>query len=472
MSVKISRLVPFVVVLVLLIGLVACGSPAATPVPPTQAPPPPTTAPATAAPVAPTAAPAVPTAVPPTAAPAQGSQVLTVWHYESANSAMGTSWAQAMKQFEASHPGVKIQFESKGFEQIQQTASMILNSDQAPDVMEYNKGNATAGLLSKQGLLTDLTDVAKQRGWDKILPPSLQTTSLYDDTGIMGSGKWYGVTNYGEYVMVYYNKDMFAKYNVKVPTTLDEFEAAMDTFVKAGITPISVAAKEYPAQQIWYELALSKADRNLISSYELYQGKFDFHNDAFTFGAQKMADWVKKGYISKNSTSIPAEDMGVAWEQGKFPIMISGSWWYGRFMSEVKNFQWGTFLFPGNKFAPGSGGNIWVVPAKAKNKQLAEDFIDITLHQDNETLLGTAGGVPINADVTKITDPKVKELISNFNTLTSSDGIAFYPDWPAAGYYDVLVANVQELIAGTKTPTQFLDAIAGPYNDYRQTLGK
>jgi raffinose/stachyose/melibiose transport system substrate-binding protein len=395
-----------------------------------------------------------------------------VWHYESANSAMGTSWAQAMKQFQDSHPGVTVKFESKGFEQIQQTASMILNSDQAPDVMEYNKGNATAGLLSKEGLLTDLTDVATQRGWDKLLPSSMQTTSIYDANGTMGSGKWYGVTNYGEYVMVFYNKDMFAKYNVQVPTTLAEFEAAMDTFVKAGITPISVGAKEYPAQQIWYELALSKADRNWINAFELYQGKVDFHDPAFTFGAERMAQWVQKGYISKNSTGIPAEDMGVAFENGKFPIMISGSWWYGRFSSEIKGFQWGSFLFPGNKFAPGSGGNIWVVPAKAKNKDLAEDFIDITLHQDNETLLGTAGGVPINADLSKITDPKVKDLITNFSTLTSNDGLAFYPDWPAPGYYDILVANVQELIAGTKTPTQFLDAIATPYNDNRTAIGK
>ena len=34
---------------------------------------------------------------------------------------------------------------------------MIINSDEGPDIMEYNKGNATAGLLSSQGLLTDLT---------------------------------------------------------------------------------------------------------------------------------------------------------------------------------------------------------------------------------------------------------------------------------------------------------------------------
>jgi len=34
---------------------------------------------------------------------------------------------------------------------------MILNSADAPDVMEANKGNATAGLYAKQGLLTDIT---------------------------------------------------------------------------------------------------------------------------------------------------------------------------------------------------------------------------------------------------------------------------------------------------------------------------
>jgi raffinose/stachyose/melibiose transport system substrate-binding protein len=168
---------------------------------------------------------------------------------------------------------------------------------------------------------------------------------------------------------------------------------------------------------------------------------------------------------------MKAEDMGVAFENGKFPIMISGSWWYGRFMTEIKGFEWGTFLFPGNTFHPGSGGNIWVVPSKSQNKDLAYDFIDVTLKQNIETTLGNAGGIPVNADLSKITDPKVKELIQNFDTISKNNGLAFYPDWPAPGYYDVLVSNVQELIAGTKTPTQFLDGIAAPYTENRASIG-
>jgi raffinose/stachyose/melibiose transport system substrate-binding protein len=399
------------------------------------------------------------------------SKTLTLWHYEGPTSAMGIAWNQAIKDFEAAHPGVKVKFEEKSFEQIQQTAGQILNSDQAPDIMEYNKGNATAGLLSKQGLLTDLTSVATARGWDKELSPSLQTTAKYTN-GVMGGDKWYGVPNYGEIGdVVYYNKDMFTKYHITVPTTLAEFTTAMDAFVRAGVTPLSVGGAEYPAQQVFYDLALSQADRSFVDDFQLYKNKVDFHGPVLTSAANTFADWVKKGYIAKNSAGIKAEDMGVAWEQGKFPMVISGTWWYGRFVTEVKKFQWDTFLFPGNKLHPGSSGNLWVVPSKAKNKTLAEDFINITMTPKIQNLMGNNGGLPVAADPTSITDPRSKELIDMFNGVVSSDGLAFYPDWPAPGYYDTMVAAVQDLINGKGT-TKALDELEKPYNDNLADIGK
>ncbi|MEV4081259.1 extracellular solute-binding protein [Nonomuraea fuscirosea] len=398
-------------------------------------------------------------------------RVLKLWHYETADSAMGKAWAEAIKKFEASHPNVTVAFEEKGFEQIQKTAAMVLNSDEAPDIMEYNKGNATSGLLSKQGLLADLSEEATKRGWDKLLPGGLQTTAKYDDRGVMGSGKWYGVPNYGEFVMVYYNKDLFDKHQVKVPASYEEFTAALDTFVKAGVTPISNAGAEYPAQQIFYQLALTKAQKPWLDAFQSYKGKVDFHGPEFTYGADTFADWVKKGYIPKNSSGVKAEDMGVAFMNGKFPVMISGSWWYGRFASEIKDFEWGHFLFPGATMSPGSSGNLWVVPEKSENKDLAYDFIDITMSKDIQNLLGNSGGVPVAADAAAITDAKSKELIESFNKLTAADGLAFYPDWPAPGYYDVMVAGVQELINGSETSAEVLDELAKPYEDNLADIG-
>ncbi|MEU4695644.1 ABC transporter substrate-binding protein [Nonomuraea dietziae] len=401
----------------------------------------------------------------------QEARTLTLWHYEGPDSAMAKAWAEAIKKFEATHPGVKVKFEEKGFEAMQKTASQVLNSDAAPDLTEYNKGNATAGALAKAGLLTDLSAEAAERGWDKLLTGSLQATARYDERGIMGSGNWYGVPNYGEFVMVYYNKQLFEKAGLEVPTTFEEFTKVMDAFVAKDQTPLAMAGAEYPAQQVFYQLALSKAQRPWVNAYQLYQGRTDFKGPEFTYAAQTMADWVKKGYISKDAAGLKAQDMGDAFMAGKFPMMVSGSWWYGTVQSTVKDFEWGTFLWPGSRMAPGSSGNLWVVPERAKNKELAYDFIDITMSKEIQNLLGNSGGIPVAADTAAITDPKSKELIENFGRLAGQDGLAFYPDWPAPGYYDVLVAGVQELINATKTPQQVLDELAGPYNDNLADVG-
>jgi raffinose/stachyose/melibiose transport system substrate-binding protein len=378
-------------------------------------------------------------------------KTLTLWHFESETSAMGIAWNQAIKTFEK-ETGAKVKFQPKSFEQIRSTASQVLNSNAAPDILEYNKGNATAGLLSSQGLLTNMDKAIDTYGWDKKLAPSLQTTAKYNDKGIMGSGNWFGVPNYGEYVEVYYNKDMFAKYGIEVPTTQDGLVAAMQKFTEAGVTPLAESAAEYPLGQLWYQLALTKADRAFVNDYQLYKGKVDFQGPELSYATDTIKSWVDKGYISKDVTGAKAEDAGVSFISGQYPIFFSGSWWYNRFNTEVKTFDWGTFLYPGAKMSPGSAGNMWVVPEKAKNKDLAYKFIDITMRPEIQAIIGNNGGVPVAADTADITDPKSKELIDNFNTLTGEDGIAYYPDWPTPTFYDELNAGLQELVNGTKSP--------------------
>lgn len=392
------------------------------------------------------------------------SKVLNLWHYETPDSAMGIAWNQAIKEFEQTHPGVKVKFSQQGFEQIQKTAPMVLNSNKAPDILEYNKGNATAGLLAKQGLITDMTSEVTKRGWDKLIPASVAETAKYDAKGVMGGDKWYGVPNYAEYLMVYYNKSMFDKYGIKVPTTYAELTAAMDAFVKKGVTPLADAGKEYPAQQYLYQLALSKADPAWVSNYERYTGKVNFHDPAWTYAANTFSDWVKKGYIAKTSAGQVAEDAGTGFIAGKYPMFFSGSWWYGRFEKEIKAFTWDSFLWPDTKLTVGSSGNLWVVPKGSKNKKLAYDFINITMQKDIQNLLANNGAVPVAADVSGVTDPMNKKLIGDYQTLASNNALGFYPDWPVPGFYDVLVAGTQKLINESASPQSVLSGFQSAYD--------
>jgi raffinose/stachyose/melibiose transport system substrate-binding protein len=402
-------------------------------------------------------------------APKGAGKTLTVWTYEDKTSAMGIAWDAAMKEF-TKETGAKVDFQLKAFEQINKTASQVLNSDAAPDVMEYNKGNATSGLLSSQGLLTNLDSAVSAYGWDKKLAPSIQTTAKYNEDGVMGSGDYYGIPNYGEYVEAYYNKDLFKKYNLQVPTTIDEFTQVLAAFKAKGITPLAESAQEYPLGQLLYQLALTQADRKWVTEYQTYTAPANFHDAAWTYAATTLKDWVDKGYISKSVTGQKAQDAGDAFEAGKNPIFFSGSWWYGTFTSEIKD-DWGTFLFPGTKMSPGSSGNLWVVPDNSSEKDLAYKFIDITMSPEIQNLMAKSGGIPVAADPASVTDPKAKELVDNFTTLTKEDGLAFYPDWPAPTFYDDLNKSLQDLVNGTKSVDAALSQMQTDYDKGVKELG-
>ena len=401
---------------------------------------------------------------------ASSSKVLKVWWYEGPGSAYQIAWDQAITDFKKQHPGVTVQFSLKSFNQMQQNASMILNSSDVPDVMEYNKGDATTGLLSKQGLLTDLTAQATKYGWDKLLGPDLQVTAKYDPKGVMGSGNWYGVSDYAEYLTVYYNKAMFAKYGVQVPTTMSQLTAAMAKFTKAGVTPFANAGNDYMAMQYLYEMELSQSTQKDVQDYERYTGSVNFHDAAWTNAVNTFQDWVSKGYIAKDSVGLTATQAGNDFETGKNPMLMSGSWWAGTFESEIKNFSWGTFLWPGNTLNAGSGGNLFVVPKNAANKQLAYDFINDTLQPDVQKLLANNGAVPVTASTAGVSNPLNVQLIQNFQTLAGDNGLAYYPDWPTPSFYNTLLAQTQDLMNGA-TGSQVLSTLQTNYDQYVSSLG-
>ncbi|MFG2606568.1 ABC transporter substrate-binding protein [Streptomyces sp. NPDC048514] len=399
---------------------------------------------------------------------AEDGRTLRLWHYEDPDGALGKAWTAAIAEFKRSHPGVKVVFEQKTFDQIQQNAGMILNSDKAPDVLEYNKGNATTGLLGKQGLLTDLTPVVRSRGWDKKIAQSASVTARYDTKGEMGGDKWYGVPNYGEFVLAYYNDDLFAKHGIAKPTDFKSFEAALAKFKEAGVTPLANAGNDYPASHWLYLLALAKANRAWVDDYQLYKGKVDFHGPEWTWAVAKYKEWLAKGYFEKKDVGLKGNDMGEQFVSQKRPIMVSGNWWFGGLTHDIKNFKWSVAPYPGATMTLGSGGNQWVVPTRAKNKKLAEDFIGITMSDKIQKLIGESGNIPLAVKADRIGNARSRQLIDAFDAYQHSNGLAFYPDWPVPGYYDAFVAATQNLVNGAGADS-VLDQLAAPYDKYIST---
>ncbi|MFT4185228.1 MAG: extracellular solute-binding protein [Rhizobium sp.] len=391
------------------------------------------------------------------------SKTFNVWWYELPDTPQAKAWTKALGELKAKHPDININFEQKTFEQLQKAGSLILNSDQAPDVLEYNKGNATAGLVASQGLLTPLDDEFKTRGWDKILNETNTQLSKYDENGIYGSGPIIGIPAYAEFVSVFYNIDMFEANGIKVPTTLDEFEAALDAFQKKGITPLAYGTVDSNAQHLVYTLALTQADDTWVKNYQGLKAPLD--TKPFLFAAQKVVDWVKKGYISKDSTGLKGQDAANVFSSGKAPMFVSGTWNNGNFASTIKTFKWSQFVFPTPKYSTGSTGSMFMVPKSAKNKDLSYEFIDLVLNKQNQNEQANLGGVAIAADPAAITDAVGKRNVELFNEISGKGGLGFYPDWPVPGYYELLIQATTGLVNGSATPEQFAERLKKAYDD-------
>ena len=399
------------------------------------------------------------------------SETLRVWWYEGDDSAQGRAWTEALEAFRAENPDVEVEFELKTWDQMMKSGQMILNSDEAPDLLEYPKGNATAGAVAKAGLLTNLTDVAAERGWSERLPDSLLSVGRYDERGLMGTGDLYGVPTYAEYVAVFYNKDLLAERGLEPPATIEEFEQQLAAFTADGITPLALGAADAPIVHLVYQLALSRADQQWVRDFQFFEGDTDFHDDAWSFAAETVADWKAKGYISADATGIDGDAAAEAFKSGASPYFVTGTWFSGDFDASIESFDWGTFPIPGSGLAQGSGGNVWVVPAASEHKDLAYDFIDRLLDEESQTAVANYGGVAVAANLDEVTNPVGQLVADDLAAILENDGLGFYPDWPVPGYYDVWLAQSQNLVNGTVTPTEYLDNLAAFYERGRTELG-
>src|SRR3954462_13194012 len=164
-----------------------------------------------------------------------GPVTLTVWDQE----VRGGQAAQIKRlnaAFQAKYPNVKINRVAKSFTDLKTTLKLAASSNKAPDVVEANQGRPDMGQMVKGGLLKPLDAYADAYGWkDRWSKTLLDLNRFSADGNTFGSGNLYGVSQQGEIVGVFYNRDKVSS----PPKTLGEFEHMLAKFKAKGKVPIA-----------------------------------------------------------------------------------------------------------------------------------------------------------------------------------------------------------------------------------------
>jgi raffinose/stachyose/melibiose transport system substrate-binding protein len=191
------------------------------------------------------------------ASSAAADSVIRWMHVEQVPSTIAV-WTQIAKDFEAKHPGVKVELQFLENQAFKAKLPTLLQSQDAPS-MYYTWGGGVLQAQSVTGALRPLDEAMDADGGEW-----RQSTNASAVEGLTFDGKVWAAPSKSGLISFYYNKEMFQKAGVDAAkiTTWNEFLSAVDTLKKAGITPIAGGGRDkWPLHFYWSYLAMREAGR-------------------------------------------------------------------------------------------------------------------------------------------------------------------------------------------------------------------
>ena len=252
------------------------------------------------------------------AAPAYAETHVTVLHV-SDNAAQKAIWDQIANDYNAAHPGVKVEFKYLENEAFKAKLPTMLQADESRPDLFYSWGGGVMQAQEKAGFLKDISkDVAS---WESELSPTAIDAFKVD-------GKVVGVPFEVGEVVFYYNKKLFEKAGVKAEDikSWDDFLGAVKTLKAAGITPLVVGAGEKWPMHFYYSYLVMRigGEHALADAKAGKDG--GFKNPTFVEAGKRLQELAalepfQPGYLSTKH----AESSGI-FGDGKAAMDLMGQW--------------------------------------------------------------------------------------------------------------------------------------------------
>jgi len=374
-------------------------------------------------------------------------------------------WQDIAKQYEASHPDVKIEFQFLENEAYKAKLPTLLQSNEAPS-MFYTWGGGVLKAQTETGALRDVTSAldADNGAWRAAFSPAALD-------GLSVDGKVWAVPFQWGQVSFFYNKALFEKAGVDATTiaTWDDFLAAVKKIKDAGIVPIAGGGGDkWPIHFYWSYLAMRELGKE---GFEAAKSGGGFQGEGFVAASQKLADLGKLQPFQEGYLGATWPDTQAVFADGRAAMILgfqnqvtaqnqAGSATDGKGLSSD---QVGRFLFPLVEGAPGvitdefGGLNGWVVTAKAPPE--TEDFLKFFVNKENATRLAAETGIlstTIGAD-TGVVDPFMKLIVGDMAKATWHQNYLDQDLGPNVGR--VVNDMSVELVSGEISPEDALQQI-------------
>lgn len=292
-----------------------------------------------------------------------------------------------LKEFEEKNPDIKVDFvhiPQNYFQKIH----LLFASNLAPDVLFIN--NLELPIYANAGMLEVL---APKKG---VFFKKALTALSYND-------KVYAIPRDVSNMVIYYNKDIFNKYNVSLPNKFWTFNDLLNIAAKLTIDTdndgkIDIWGISFDEEPMFY-LPYLMSDGGGFLSDNLKSIIID--SPKSQKGLRFYADLRNQYHVAPTKAESASATMAQLFLQGKLAMQLSGRWLVPKYRTDAK-FNWGVINFPA-----GDAGSVvpldasgWAVAKSSKHKREAIRLISFLASKSSIEKFAKSGLiVPARIDV-------------------------------------------------------------------------
>ena len=250
---------------------------------------------------------------------AEEETVLKLWCIATESDANRPAYLQAIKDYEAANPGIKIEmeaFENESYKTKIKAAMMGGDTEDLPDIF-FSWSGAFLGDFVNVGRVVCLDEYYK--GYEDQIPESMLSTTTYD-------GKHFGVPTTFNIVAMYANMDLLAEVGWDhVPETYEDLTACCDALLAKGIIPFGCAGKETWCVTEYLEPIIIKS-----IGYEalgkIFAGEATWNDPDIAGAVATFQEMINKEYFDPSGAALGNDETKANFLAGKTAFYQNGSW--------------------------------------------------------------------------------------------------------------------------------------------------
>lgn len=285
------------------------------------------------------------------------------------------------KQFET-ETGIKIDFQISPDAQWRDLLKVKLDSGEAPDI--FCADADPLNLVTRVNPEKYVMDVSKEE-WVKRMDPNVIPSISYND-------KVYGITFPGKKMYFYiYNKEIFEKLGLKVPTNYEEFKNVCQKIKDSGVTPIFEGT-----QNGWHQVLplfetgamYQQKDKDLYSKLNKNKVDLDAVPELQTIISQ-LKEFADLGFYGDGYLSNSVENAKESMASGESAMFMSEAAWRDEVKGDFPDFdinKLGIFVMPwGDNQAIGvnPASNAYFINKNGKHSAEALKFFEFLAKPEN-----------------------------------------------------------------------------------------